>query len=122
MKIQLPVLELIDQQVGEIIQKANELEIKYLAEISAVEPMHKKSAKNLVHYLAFRSFDIDILQGKLREIGLPSLTHIEGHVMESLLSVKTIINHLQGKQVVEHKRGVVTSKLSKKLLDKNKII
>ncbi|MCK5369149.1 MAG: hypothetical protein KAQ62_11380, partial [Cyclobacteriaceae bacterium] len=119
MKIQLPVLELIDHQVGEIIQKANELEIKYLAEISAVQPRHKKSAKNLVHYLAFRSFDIDILQGKLRGIGLPSLTHIEGHVMESLLSVKTIINHLQGKQVVEHKRGVVTSKLSKKLLDKN---
>lgn len=119
MKIQLPVLEIIDHQVGEIIQKANELEIKYLAEISAVQPMHKKSAKNLVHYLAFRSFDIDILQGKLREIGLPSLTHIEGHVMESLLSVKTIINHLQGKQVMEHKRGVVTSKLSKKLLDKN---
>lgn len=119
MKIQLPILESIDQQVGEIIQKANELEIKYLAEISSVQPMHKKSAKNLVHYLAFRSFDIDILQGKLREIGLPSLTHIEGHVMESLLSVKTIINHLQGNQVVEHKRGVVTSKLSKKLLDKN---
>ena len=119
MKIQFTNLEIIDNQVSEIIQKAQELEMKYIAEISSVHPIYQKSAQNLVHYLAFRSFDIDIMQEKLRELGLPSLTNIEGHVLESLLSIKTIINHLLGKQIVEKKKGIITSKKSRKILNKN---
>lgn len=119
MKLQVEALQSIQEQITSIIQKSHELEIKYLAEISVVHPVYKKSAQNLIHYLAFRSFRIDILQDKLRELGLPSLTNIEGHVMESLLSIKTIINHLLGEQKVEYKRGVITSANSRKILSKN---
>lgn len=119
MKLQTEALQSIQEQITSIIQKSHELEIKYRTEISAVHPVYKKSAQNLVHYLAFRSFGIDILQDKLRELGLPSLTNIEGHVMESLLSIKTIINHLLGEQKVEYKRGVITSANSRKILSKN---
>ena len=119
MRIQFTSLEIIDHQVSDIILKAQELEMKYLAEISNVHSIYEKSAQNLVHYLAFRSFDIDILQEKLRELGLPSLTNIEGHVLESLLSIKTIINHLLGKQIVEKKKGIISSKKSRKILNKN---
>ncbi len=119
MNFNIEVLQSIQQQIDEIIQKARELEAKYVAEISTVHSVYQKSASNLIHYLAFRSFDIDILQERLREIGLPSLTNIEGHVMESLLSIKTIINHLTGHQKIEISRGVITSKKSKKILNKN---
>ena len=119
MKIQFTSLEILDHQVSDIIQKAQELELKYSDELSGVHPIYQKSAQNMVHYLAFRSFDIDIMQNKLRELGLPSLTNIEGHVLESLLSIKTLINHLLGKQIVETKKGIISSKKSRKILNKN---
>jgi pyruvate kinase len=105
--------------ITEIIHKSQHLESKYAEEISEVHPLYTRSAQNLIHYLAFRSFDIDLLQEKLRGLGLPSLTHIEGHVMQSLLSIKTIINHLLGKQKVEHKKGVISLVNSKKIRVKN---
>jgi len=119
MKIKQEVLQSINDEISSIIQKAMEMEVKYSNEISGVHHVYKRSAKNLIHYLAFRSFDIDVLQDKLRELGLPSLTHIEGHVLESLLSIKTIINHLLGNQKEEHQKRVISSTKSKKILNKN---
>lgn len=119
MKIQFTPLEIIDHQLSDIILKAQVLEAKYSDELSGVHPVYRKSAQNMIHYLAFRSFDIDIMQDKLRELGLPSLTNIEGHVLESLLSIKTLINHLLGKQIVETKKGIISSKKSRKILNKN---
>ena len=119
MKIQTESLQQLNTQIGQIIEKTQQLEIKYLAEISNVHPLYRRSAKNLLHYLAFRSFEIDIMQDKLRELGLPSLTNIEGHVMESLLSIKTVINHLLGEQKIEHRKGVIASEKSRKILNKN---
>jgi pyruvate kinase len=109
----------INSKIVEVIDKAGQLEKQYQSEISSVDPVYKKSAQNLIHYLAFRSFEIDLLQDQLREIGLPSLTHIEAHVMESLLSIKTIINHLLGEQKIELAKGVITSSRSRKILNKN---
>ena len=119
MKLQVENLRSVNNLISQIIDRSHELERTYLSEISSVHPIYQKSAQNLVHYLAFRSFDIDVLQDSLREMGLPSLTNIEGHVMESLLSIKTIINHLLGEQKVEHRKGVITSARSRKLLNKN---
>jgi pyruvate kinase len=107
MKFQLENLQEIREIIGDIIAKCLQLEVKYAAEIAAVHPVYKKSAANLIHYLAFRSFEID------------SLTNIEGHVMESLLSIKTILNYLLGQQKVEYKKGVVSSAKSRKILSKN---
>jgi pyruvate kinase len=119
MKFQKEALQSINDRIVEIINRARLLEKQYQTEILSVHPVYKKSAQNLIHYLAFRSFEIDLLQDRLREIGLPSLTHIEGHVMESLLSIKTIINHLLGEQKIEQSTGVITSAKSKKILSKN---
>lgn len=119
MKLRILKLQSINEMVTEIIRKSEAMELSYSEEIGLVHPHYTKSAQNLIHYLAFRSFDIDRLQDKLREFGLPSLTHIEGHVMESLLSIKTILNHLLGKQKIEHKKGVINLLHSKKIRAKN---
>ena len=119
MKIDKDTLESIHFEITEIIQSAKQWEVRYLSELSSTHRVYQKSAKNLVHYLAFRSFDIDLLQDRLRNIGLPSLTNIEAHVMESLLSIKTLINHLLGNQIVEHQKGVISSDSSRKILNKN---
>jgi len=112
-------LQSINSQIEEIIAKAKELELNNNDLISKVHPVYRESALNLTHYLAFRSFDIDTLQDKLRYMGLPDLANIEGHVMKSLLAIKTIINHLLGNQVIEKQKGIISIKKSEKLLRKN---
>ena len=112
-------LQFIDEEISKILDKISLMEQSYQEQISSVHPVYARSARNLIHYLAFRSFDVDNLQEKLRELSLPSLSNIEAHVKDSLLSIKTIISHLQGKMVDEHQRGTLSIKESKKLLNRN---
>ena len=55
--------------IKDIIQKAKELEKVHESMLEQVHPFFQKSAANLVHYLAFRSFDIDKLQSELENLG-----------------------------------------------------
>ena len=119
MKSQNEKLDSLDFQIEQILLKISELENKYANEISQVDPIYSKSALNLIHYLAFRSFDIALLQDELRDFGLPSLSNVEAHVMKSLLSIKTIINHLKGNPVNEKRKEIISVKKSKKLLNRN---
>ncbi len=112
-------LLIINDQIEEVIQKAKELESTYDELIGNVHPSYRESARNLAHYLAFRSFNIDNLQDRLRYMGLPDLANIEGHVMKSLLAIKTIINHIVGIPVIEKRKGIISIKKGEKLLDKN---
>ncbi|MDX8341493.1 pyruvate kinase [Draconibacterium sp. IB214405] len=119
MKINPEELEQINARLNEIIEKAKEFEDKFAEKINKVLPVYRRSARNLVHYMAFRTFEIDELQQKLRDLGLSSLSSIEAHVMDSLLNAKTIINHLLNNPVVEDIPGVVRTSESRKLLKRN---
>lgn len=112
-------LQSLNQQINEIIEKIREVENNYTQEIEKVHPIYRKSALNLVHYLGFRSFDIDKLQDQLRDLGLPSLSNVEAHVMRSLLTISSILSHLLGNPVREKRKGIVSIKKSKKLLNRN---
>ena len=94
----------LNQQIEEIIDKVREIENNYIEEIENVHPVYRKSALNLVHYLGLRSFDIDHLQDQLRDLGLPSLSNVEAHVMKSLLTLSSILNHLLGNPVREKRK------------------
>ena len=112
-------LQSINQQVEEIIEKVREIENNYAEEIENVHPVYQKSALNLVHYLGLRSFDIGHLQDQLRDHGLPSLSNVEAHVMKSLLTLSSILNHLLGNPVREKRKGIISIKKSKKILNRN---
>ena len=109
----------INSQIEEIIKKALSLELEYKNVIFEVHPAYRQSALNLLHYLALRNFDIDELQILLKNIGLPDLSNIEGHVMKSLLMIKTIISALNGEPLVEKRKGIISIKKGEKLLNKN---
>jgi pyruvate kinase len=47
----------------------------------------RESARNLVHYLALRRFDLRQVQGELADLGLSSLGRAEGHVLHNLETV-----------------------------------
>ncbi len=105
--------------IQQIIDKANQLEVDYAEDLSRVHPVYFKSAANLLHYLAFRSFDIDQLQADLRDLGLSSLTNVEGHVMRSLFGLQRILLNLQGEDAPPRPKGYVSVKKSAKIMRKN---
>ena len=67
---------------------------------STVHPAYRKSAINLIHYLALRRQDIRALQDELAALGLSSLGRTEAHVMSTLNAVLVALHHLAG-QVIE---------------------
>jgi len=95
------------------------MEHVYALELSQVHPIFKKSATNLLHYLAFRSFDIDQLQLELKNLGLPTLSTIESHVMRSLYNLQNILHHLLYLEEVVNPKGYVSFKKSNRILRKN---
>jgi len=55
--------------------------------LCGVNPTYKESARNLLHYLAFRRHDLRKLQAELAELGLSSLGRSESHVLASIEAV-----------------------------------
>lgn len=107
-------------RLKKVIKKAQALEKLHQDEIKKVHPIYRKSAANLIHYLAFRSFSIDKLQSELRALGLPSLTSIEGHVLYSLLNLRRLLAVLLGKKAkLKTVKGPVTITQSTSLLRTN---
>ena len=70
--------------------------------IEAVAPSHVESARNLVHYLAFRATDLRTLQDKLAWLGLSSLGRAEAHVLASVDKVLGLLHVLSGKPWQDH--------------------
>jgi len=112
-------LELLEEKLEEIIGRLKEFENKYEIEINEVDQLYTNSAKNLIHYLAFRSFDIVLIQEQLSDLSLPSLSNIEPHVMKSLVDIKHIIKKLNDKEIYNNEKGIISIKKSRKLLNKN---
>jgi pyruvate kinase len=61
------------------------------AELSAVPELHRESARNLIHYLALRRFDVRDLQRRLAFFGLSSLGRAEAQVLSNLDHVLWIL-------------------------------
>lgn len=112
-------LEILLIQIERIIEKAEKLAQQYDVSIHSVHKDYRESALNLMHYLAFRSFDNSSLQQGLRYMGLPDLANIEAHVMCSLTTIRTIIEHLLNMEDVLPKEKCISIKKSEKLLRKN---
>ena len=119
MKLSEKKLERLQSRINSIIDTARGMEVTYQSELEKVHPAYKKSAHNLVHYMALRSHYIEDLQQELRFMGLPGLSNCEGHVMRSLLAIKTILNFLGGKPVNEKQKGTLSIKKSSKVMNAN---
>ena len=112
-------LTYIEEKIESIINKAESLEVKYENTLKLVHPRYNKSAVNFVHYLALRSFNLEKLQEKIDDTGLQGLSHIEAHVMKSLLTVIKIASYLKGGHSEDKKKKAVTAVKSRKIINKN---
>ena len=66
---------------------------------STIHPAYRKSAINLIHYMALRHLDIRILQDELAALGLSSLGRTEAHVMSTLNSVLVALQRMAGREI-----------------------
>jgi hypothetical protein len=58
--------------------------------------LHKKSVRNLIHYLALRRHDIRQLQEELAALGLSWLGRTESHVLAGIEAVLKLLRQLAG--------------------------
>ncbi len=72
------------------------LEQSHAEDLDLIEPGHRHSASNLLHYLSIRQHDIRDLQRDLSALGLSSLGILEPHVLASLDAVMSILEDLSG--------------------------
>lgn len=62
--------------------------------VAAVPAEMRPSATNLAHYLAVRTRDLRGLQARLHALSLSSLGRLEGHVLGTVLGVRTALRSL----------------------------
>ncbi|EAR02007.1 pyruvate kinase [Maribacter sp. HTCC2170] len=112
-------LRALSAKLDAFLAKTKEMEMQYAEELEAVHPVHLKSAENLIHYLAVRTFDIDAMEEELMQLGFPALSAAEGHVMKGIYNLKRLINSLLNEKDTLPTNGILTIEKGNKLLNKN---
>ncbi|HYN04161.1 MAG TPA: pyruvate kinase [Vicinamibacteria bacterium] len=84
-------------RVEAILDRALELERARMTEIDASALEVRRSARNLVHYLAFRQTDLRPIQEELSCLGLSSLARVEAGTQAALEAVLVALRALAGK-------------------------
>lgn len=87
--------------------------------LADVHEEYAKSAKNLVHYMAFRKFDIRRIQKGLRNLGLTRFANAEGHILASLTNTRFILQKLMDSEKDLGPKPKLSIKKGKRLLTKN---
>ncbi len=81
-------------RIEALLQRALDLEHARTLEIDAVALEDRRSARNLVHYLAMRQTDVRPLQDELAALGLSSLARVESYALAALEAVLTALRAL----------------------------
>ncbi len=84
-------------QIESLLEAIERLEADYATDVAATHPLHRESARNLLHYLALRQRDIRDLQNQLALLGLTRLGRAEAHVRGTLEAVLTALHALSGR-------------------------
>lgn len=112
-------LQEVNAQIDAILDKMAAFENTYKLQIDNVHPNYKYSAKNLIHYLAFRSLDNTPFQKNLNDLGLPTSVNTESSILHTILIYRTLVSHLLKIDDTIPKQSFLTNKESKQLLKKN---
>ncbi|MCB9081018.1 MAG: pyruvate kinase [Lewinellaceae bacterium] len=89
-------LDVLIHQVQTVISVVEAEEQAQQEWLQAVLPKHNDSARNLVHYLALRAFDLSGIQAHLSSLGISSLAHSEAYTLANLYNVLHLLQLLQG--------------------------
>jgi pyruvate kinase len=90
------LLRRVSEELALLCTDMLELEASLVKRPLEVHEAHRKSARNLIHYLALRRHDIRTLQAELAGLGLSSLGRTEGHVFSAVQTVHRVLSALRG--------------------------
>jgi len=90
------LLEQLSAELALLSSDMLELESSLLKRPLALHEAHRRSARNLAHYLALRRHDVRQLQSQLALLGLSSLGRTESHVLNAVQTVHRVLNALLG--------------------------
>ena len=90
------LLEQLSAELALLCSDMLELEASLLKRPLALHEAHRRSARNLAHYLALRRHDVRQLQSQLALLGLSSLGRTESHVLTAVQTVHRVLNTLLG--------------------------
>lgn len=109
-------LERLKGQLATLRNGALQLEARYQGTLAQIQPCHRESARNLLHYLSIRQHDIRGLQDELTGLGLSSLGVLEPHALASLDAVIGILERLTGIPVDRSSEAPVNFRTGPELL------
>lgn len=119
MKIKPEKIKDLITQIEAILKAIRLEEPKFEVYLEHVNPIYFKSARNLVHYNTFRTFDLRTTQKKLKNLALTRLAEAEGHLMSSLLKTRFILYSLLGEQPIENTKAGLSIKNGKRMLNRH---
>ncbi|HEU0076135.1 MAG TPA: pyruvate kinase, partial [Longimicrobiaceae bacterium] len=90
-------LERVLDELGELRREVVERERGFAALLADLPAAARPSARNLVHYLALRSRDLEPVQRVLALLGLSSLGRAEPHVLANLDAVLRVLRCVLGR-------------------------
>ena len=90
------LLQQLSDELESLRSDMLELESSLLKRPLDLHEAHRRSARNLAHYLALRRHDIRKLQAQLALLGLSSLGRTESHVLNAVQTVHRVLNVLLG--------------------------
>ena len=113
-------LDRLQCEIDALLSALTEAEYTWAEFLGGVNPEHRRSAINLVHYWALRQLDLRDLQWRLKEFGLSSLGRSEANVQATLLLVSSAISAMRGgKWIAPTCDPVVDIGGGEQLLDRN---
>ncbi|SHL39067.1 pyruvate kinase [Nitrosospira sp. Nsp11] len=97
------------QELRKLQQDLLMLEAESAEILQRVDPRHRASAANLVHYLALRRRDMRPLQEKLATVGLSSMGRAESHVLSNLHAIIILLQHALRKKAQQTPASFIAS-------------
>jgi pyruvate kinase len=98
-KLDHALLQRLSGELASLCDDMLRLEASLLKKPLNVNEAHRRSARNLAHYLALRRRDVRQLQSQLALLGLSSLGRMESHVYDAVQTVHHVLSVLLGEEV-----------------------
>ena len=107
------------KKVKDLEASALAVELEKKAILKHIHHANMASARNLLHYLAIRSQDIQTLQNDLSELAISSNSHSESYTLNSLQKIKYLLSCIAGEKPDENLIESIDSNESARILKHN---
>lgn len=92
-------LEELIERLDAVRTYAATAEERFADQLAHTAPQFRDSARNLLHYLSLRHYDLRSIQDRLSALGLSSLGRTEAHTLASLYAVRQALERAGGMHV-----------------------